>query len=199
MTQRYLKSILQYLLPSHSTDFFLCNLSSVLIEGLLYARPSITVVGSNCQNIGPGKVLKLQVAETHATRFRTRATTTPKADHITSIRNILSLLELYFYVDHLTFPKTLYDSVDTVVWLHWAPTISATMAVDAFKGTATLLIVIHIYFDRLSFCYRPNTLVPPFSFLYGLLLSTAIFLCPSAPMFARWSATSLCFRKMCFT
>ena len=58
---------------------------------LLYTRLPITISGGKCQNISLGNFLKTQTAETHASHFRTLATTTPRAYHIHNRRDTLHI------------------------------------------------------------------------------------------------------------
>ena len=63
-------------------------------RGTPYTWPPITGAGSRCQNMNSGHELSIQAATTHATKFRTRSTTTRGENHIHSRRNTLPSISL---------------------------------------------------------------------------------------------------------
>ena len=114
---------------------------------------------------------------------------------------IVSMQRLIFWIHkHLLTPDQEFPCAHT-------PITSAAMAVTTFNGTAILLIVTHLSLSvpliTTPHPLLPLSLEPPsqnpftaFHFSVLPLLSTIIFLCPSAPKLAQWSATWLCLRKM---
>ena len=183
-----------------SKNFFLSNHSSVLIEGLLYTRPSITGAGSNCQNTVLGNVLKTPAAETHTTKFRTGATTTPRADHIHNRRHIPHIirfsfvsssfiLSLFFNVAHHTFSNVLYDVVDTLVYVvhtdgfpspksrilseHWLPPHLLPWLYMPSKIRQFLLIVINLSLSK-PLTTTPHLVLPSVFLLPSQTLRTAV-------------------------
>ena len=176
----YRKVLIFDFLPSDSTELVATNHLPFHRRTFSYRTSRLCSSQASCAHGLQSQVLgqmrnhsswqrsKTQAAPTHATKFRTRATTTPRADHLHNRRHVLHIIRfslvyypfiisLFFDVDHLV-----YFMLSTIHWFMLStlmvfsstnfrilvrtldPTTSDAMAVKTFRSTAILLVQAHL-------------------------------------------------------